>query len=253
MFLDAPAFPVSFSLEEAKETVSSLIKSKYWENFAVGELKLVYLPYTIFSYTAFEEIEGKETQKKTTRQVSSGKIAFSELSGEFDEALPKLHYSSTGKILSHEPTAEHLFDVKKQKYSLSEVEGIVKVKLASDFSVAKDNVIVSALEKVYLPVWIVPAQIGEENYHLEINAVTGEIIGEIGIPHREKGWLEVTAETIDELKNPSSWFEYAGQVSGSVLPGEGSLIEKLASDRPTQVLVLTIIAAFILLWIAFYA
>ena len=246
MYLDAPAFPVSFPIEKTIELIDALVKSKYWEDFTVGSLKLIYLPYWIFNYTAYEEKEDKGEKK--TKELASGKMSFDGMHGGLDEATASL-YVSVEKETSNEPSEDYPFEVRKAKFSSSDVKEIAGVKLASNLGIAKENVIISAVEKTYLPIWSTSVTITENNYLMEINAVSGEIMNEEEIPEREKGWLDITAETIDELKNPGSWVKYTSEVGKSVAPKTGSFFNSFMNDKSTQVIVLGIIAILVILWV----
>nr|HPM85972.1 hypothetical protein [archaeon] len=50
------------------------------------------------------------------------------------------------------------------------------------------------------------------NYKLNINAIEAFIEGIKEVPNRQKGYLEVTKETINELKTPSNWIKYSKEV-----------------------------------------
>ncbi len=248
MYLDAPAFPVSFPIEKTIELIDSLVKSKYWEDFKVGSLKLIYLPYWVFNYTAYEEKEDKG--RKETKELAFGKMSFADIPGELDEATASL-YSSVEKETSNTPSEDYPFEVRKAKFSSSDVKEIAGVKLASNLGIAKENVIVSAVEKTYLPIWSTSVTIAEKNYRMEINAVSGEIMNEKEIPEREKGWLDITAETIEELKNPGTWVKYTREVGKSVAPKTGSFFNSFMNDKSTQIIVLGIIAILVILWVFF--
>jgi hypothetical protein len=244
MYLDAPVLPVSFSVEEAVGLIESLIKSRYWGDFRVGSLKLIYLPYWFFSYSACEETEGKKGRE--TKEVSSGRAAISGITGVPDEAAAAAF--PAGKSLLKKADTSYPFEVLKSVFSFPEAKETAAVKIASSISQAKENVIISGLEKAYIPVWSVSAEVGGKSYRMEISAVSGEIIGEEEIREREKGWLEITSETIEELKSPGAWVEYSKQIGESLVPKAKSFAGSLLGDKETQVIVLAVIAIIVVLW-----
>lgn len=226
MYLDSNALSVSFPLEEAVKLIDSLVKAKYWVDFKKGDLKLVYMPCWFFNYAAHKDSE-KDKEKKT-KIISSGRLSFLEFSHEFDESIVKL-YSSFEKNVSNEASGQYPSDVQDSRLSKDELDSVIRVKLASDLDVSKDNITISALEKIYLPVWSVSVTLGEENYKTVISAVDGEIISEEEIPEKERGWLEITAETINDLKKPDAWLGYATGIGSKFVP-KG--ISKAASPKP---------------------
>ena len=127
-------------------------------------------------------------------------------------------YSQFEKNSSNLASEKYPFEAQDSKLSKDELNKVITLKLASDLDVSKDNIAISALEKIYLPVWSVSVTLGEENYRTVINAVDGEIISEEEIPEKERGWLEITAETINDLKNPGAWAGYTTGIGSKFIP-----------------------------------
>ncbi len=247
MYLNRPAFPVSFSLEQTVEMISEMVRGKYWHDFEVGEVKLVYIPVWVFNYDAYTEAppeqKGESEATKSQRVVSgveSGRMALNAYTNELSEDIGYL-YDSMEAALVNEPTKEYPYEVQRPKVREAEAKRIIPVKMAARFSLPKENVIVSGLELVYLPMWAVWLTVAEGTFKLQINAVSGEILNQEEVPERERGWLELTSETLEELKQPGAWVEYTHEI------GTG-FVSWLAQNRFLQIVVLAIIAVLAALW-----
>jgi hypothetical protein len=76
-----------------------------------------------------------------------------------------------------------------------------------------------------MPLYKTVAIIDEKEYPLIINAIDGSIQGIEVIPEREKGYFEITRETINELKRPSAWIKYSKE---ALAEGSSELLTKRA-------------------------
>lgn len=187
--------------------LENLLKDRNWHNFKVAEIKLVYVPFWKTSYIAFFE-KVSDGQKIVSRTVSSKRALDNQL--RFDDELLFLLGSSA---VEKKPAHAYPFEVVKAHIPENDAKKIVQIKLAEMLMLGKDNVIVSELEKFYFPKWVAFLEVAEGTYRIEVNAVNGKIFGREKVPLREKGWLEITSETLNELKEPEAWARYASEIA----------------------------------------
>ncbi len=216
MFFGNPVVPIAFQLEQVFELVEKIILEKNWKSFEKGEVKLVLSPFYLFYYdVAFEE-KGKPTGKtKHGRLALNGETA--ELSEELAESMPN------ETELAQELNDNYPMVVRKAIFSKTEAEKIALLKTASLLEADRDDIILTGFKEIYYPRWIAFATVAGQTYEFEISAVTGEIFGEEKVPEREKGFVELTHETLQELKKPGAWLRYSkeiAQISSGKLAGK---------------------------------
>jgi hypothetical protein len=73
---------------------------------------------------------------------------------------------------------------------------------------------------------------------IEVDGVTGFPLNIEEVPTREKGWLEVTADTLDKMKSPSGWVELGGSVAtaagGKISSGAAKAGEQTKPGSPVH-------------------
>lgn len=246
MFLDKPAFPVSFTPDKVVALIEELIKSRGWSDFEVAEIKLVYTPYWTFNFDSCEHSGSK------IRGVKSGALALNALTNRLEDFAGFLSENPDLKTTQH-ISADYEADVQHAKTSMEEAREIAKLKLAANLRAPKDNIILSGLELLYIPFWLAYVSVAEGTFKLRINAVIGEIVNQEEVPEREKGWLEVTNETLDELKEPMAWVSYTRQVGSGALsflfsnPLTAAIFRELKTNRSLRTAILAIIAILVVL------
>ncbi len=254
MILNKPSFSISFSFEDCVSTIESIIKSHGWTNFEVGDVKLVYTPYWIFSYDAFLESTEKGKEKFIS-DTSSSKMALNSHTGELNQDIPSLlEFNPVHNV--RKPDEKYEFEVVTPLISKNEVQKIAPIKLASQLQVPKDNIVISALQELFVPVWILQIKVAEGVYRFEVNAVSGDIINEQEIPEREKSWIEVTNETLSELQSPGAWIKYSSEIFGETfksvpkpsLSSNQNLLSLFSSQKRILIILLVILLILILLW-----
>lgn len=210
MFLANPAVPVSFSLEEAAKVIEKSLRKKNWRNFEKGEIRLALVPYYVFYYDAAFGEEGKPG-RKTERGRLALNAETAELGKEIAEEIPEEE-----SLAKEYPDDSYPFSAGKALISKKEAEKIALLKTASMVGTTRENIVLSGMQLVYYPTWNVFVTVAEENYELDISAVSGKIFGEERVPEREKGFVEITKETLNELKEPGAWLKYSKEVTGTV-------------------------------------
>ena len=200
-------FKVNVPLENAVSLIDSSIKSRNWDNFSVAELKLVYTPFWFFSFDAFEQKENKEISKHHT-----GKKTLNAKTNELSDFLAGFPEKDE-VVIENEASKEFPSEILDANISSQEAKEVVSVRIASNLGFAKENVLVSGLELFFAPFWVTFVTVNNQNFRIQINAVTGDTSGAEQVPEREKGFLELTKETINDLKSPGAWVEYSKQAS----------------------------------------
>jgi len=255
MFIEKPAFPVSIDLSEAGEKVSSLLKKKHWKGFTFSSTNLIYVPYWFYSYDVAEETE------KKTKHVSSGFKALNAFSREFDDEVAELH-SLEDASRTNEVDEDSNPRVLQLKLSESEAKDLILVKTASMENTVKANVMISGLEMLFVPFWIVKVNVKTDvtekhGLALKINATTGKIINDAVLPFREKGFSELTSETLKELSNPIEWLNYSVELVSKFSKGMFYAKDQMPSNSldlsnpDVRILVLAIIAIIVIIWVAY--
>ena len=112
-----------------------------------------------------------------------------------------------GELNNVEPTMP--FEVKDALIDENEEAEAIKIKAAEYFKVPKINIIISHKRTILIPYFVTFITVKEGTFGVKMNAVTGEIIGVEKLPKRERGYLEITAETLKDLKRPGAWAEYS--------------------------------------------
>jgi len=215
MFFGNPVFPISFQIEEVASLVEEVLRKKNWRKFEAGEIKLVLTPFYLFYYDAV--LEGEKSER--ARLALNAQTA--ELSKEMAESMPE------EETLVRELPDSYPFILRKALFSRQEAEKIALLKTASMVGVDRKNMVLTNFKMVYFPVWMAYVTVAKETYGLEISAVSGEIFEEEKVPQREKGFVEVTKETLSDLKRPGAWIEYSKGIAD--IAGE-----KLASVEKEQ-------------------
>ena len=250
MFLSKPCFPVSFSKEELDGLVKEAWGGKHWRYFKTVSPTLLFEPYYFFSYDVFFEKKQEETGALVVSDTQAGSMALNAVSGEFDEELSALAESEEPEILKASPVPEGVeTEIERVGLSEQEVKRIAPMRLAAKLEVSKSNVEISGIKLAFVPFWRVKVEIGGKAFELVVNAVNGEIASEDEIPYREKSLLELTGETLSELKSPNAWVEYTGRVYNRIV-GSGimrAVGKAILTNRYVQLAIVVIILA-ILFW-----
>ncbi len=246
MYLDRPAFAVSFPLESCLEAIESLIKSKRWTKFEVAEVKLIYAPFFFFNYYSYLEEKREDTEQPVVSDTVEGTMAMDAQTNELDEGMASLFEEEVPQT-SHRPQQGYKFEVERPLVSERDAPQIAQIKMAKKLELPKANVLISGLRQVYVPVWVASVSVAEGTYRLEFSAVNGETLSETEIPEREKGWLEVTSETLSELKEPGAWVKYSTSVGGNLFDflANNPVTQAVMSNRQLQIMLLAVVAVWL--------
>ncbi len=218
MFVGNPVFPISFEIEKVAGLIEATLKKKNWQSFDRGEVKLVLQPVYIFYYDAVFEEGGKPSGKG-----ERGRLALNAETAELNKGLAET-MPPDNKLVKELPDDYPLI-VRKPLFSAAEAEKIALLKTSALIGADRNNVVLTGFKVVYYPMWLAFVTVKEKTYELEISAVTGEIFGEEQVPEREKGFVEITKETLHELKEPGAWVKYSKEIAdlaGDKIEGKGS-------------------------------
>lgn len=250
MILSLPTYKLRIRLNDALGILDGIMKEKHWRKFDVASIKLVYEPYWLFNYDVY--LEMKDQVKGTVSQTFGSRMALNAVTGDLAPEIMRVIESQpveTEKEISHSIE----FDAEKLTITKDEIKNVSKVKIAGQVGIGKEGVVVSGLKAVYLPVWRVFTSIkGKGTYRVDIDGLMGLPFNYQQVPERERGVLEITQETLEELKNPSAWGKYAKKAIGLVeKKGKGetqSIIQKVGMEK--LILVVIAIVVFIILLVS---
>ncbi|PIN85076.1 MAG: hypothetical protein COV47_04025 [Candidatus Diapherotrites archaeon CG11_big_fil_rev_8_21_14_0_20_37_9] len=248
MFLSKPAFKVSVDQGVAEEKAGSLIKKRGWKGNSFSS-SLLYIPFWFFSFDVFEETDSKKVSSH-----KKGSNALNAFFNNFDEHTAELVFREKQEK-EKSPSHSFTFEILEPKFSFDDALKVITGRIASEQKVVKDSVVISGLEMVFVPVWVLVTELNGKSIELRVNAVTGEMTNTAAIPIREKDFSELFSEAVVDLTNPASWTEnLAGLFSANVsLPSsnETPVLKQLKSDSDLQLIILGIIAIIVILIVVY--
>ncbi|VVB76243.1 Uncharacterised protein [uncultured archaeon] len=210
MYLGNPLLPINFTSAGAADSVKKELSKRNWREIELKPLRLDLVPYFLFNYHYF--IEAESNGHKVVKKSIDGILAVDGHNVSIREDLVELLKSNWKKAASGTPKGA--FDEKWCNIEKKDQEEVLKMKTAEHFEVPKGNVVISSARKMFLPLYKTSVSLGGKEYKLIINGVDGAIEGIDAVPDREKGYLELTSETINDLKTPANWGKYAKEIVG---------------------------------------
>lgn len=207
--LDYPAFPVSFPLENAMNLLKKILKEKNWHEFETGNVTLEYVSFLLFNSDSFLEEHTKDD--KLVKETKSGFHALnattrtlnSEIASEFEKLDTEL-----GKEEEKDYSPKIIENMLDEKSAVKISQSL----LAKELQIPRYNIIITGMRQIYVPFWVVYVTVAEGTFKIKISAINGKLFGSEKVPVREKGFLEITEETLDELKNPGAWLKYTKEI-----------------------------------------
>ncbi|NUN11871.1 hypothetical protein HUU53_04490 [Candidatus Micrarchaeota archaeon] len=206
MLLDSPAFKPVVTPEVALSIIQKSIADKGWPNYELGDLKLVYTPYWLFSF----DVLGGES-------APTGKIALNAYSGELNEFIPMLLERPLTKTKQTDEAVQA--EVEPTSINLAEAKTISSIKVAAFAGLKPEQVNTSAFTKLYVPTYRVWASVAGNDVKLEIDAALGAPFGLEQIPGKPKGWNDAVGDTLNKMKSPTGWMDLISKTIGSVFGG----------------------------------
>ncbi len=205
LYLGNPLLPINVTAKSAEESIRKELINKNWHDFELKPLVLNLVPYFLFNYYYYleESVEGKPSIKNALHGV----IALDGHEVKIRQDLT--HLIKTNWKKSAQLAPKDNFDTKWCNIEKREQDAVLQLKTAEHFGVPKDNVVVSSARKFFVPFYKTSVVAGKTEYQLIVNAIDGSSEGLSKIPFREKGYLEITKETINDLRTPSNWLKYS--------------------------------------------
>ena len=216
MQIGSPSFAVSFGLEEVKKLIAETLKKKDWHTFKHGDITLSFVPHYTFYYDAFTE-EQTDKGKKIT-ETKRGALALNAVSGEIDKEVSK----ELEKIGLATKLPEVKAKFQKPAMDKAEAKSIAEIKTAAFLASHPEKLVISNLKIVFYPLWTLGIEVEEGNFELHVSGTNGKVFGEEKIPWRKKGLIELTTETLSELKSPAAWGKYTVE-TGKTITGSRTL------------------------------
>ncbi len=213
MYLGNPLLPQTISVDQALSKVKKVLEEKNWSEFEVGTVKLILVPYFYFNYHYYVEKNNKD--EKVIDKSVDGFLAINANSLNVDEKIAKLIKSNIKNLTNQVPELE--FEELPINIEKNEQKIVIGLKIAEFFKIPKQTVLVSSIKKCFLPLYETNVTIQNKIYKININAfVESDLIGVEKIPTREKGFVEITKETLADLSTPAGWATYSKGLLGEV-------------------------------------
>jgi hypothetical protein len=233
LYVGSPLLPLKLEGKKVAELLGTTLKSKNWHDFKLATLKLTLTPYFLFNYHYYKE--KVENDQKIIETSVDGFLALNGASVKIEKEMEKLIKSNLKESISDAPTIP--FDEEETTIEKREQNDVLQFKTAEYFHVPKENVVISSVKKVLIPFYETFVEVQEGTFKIKINAVSGEMIGIEEVPEREKGFMEITKETLDDLKDPKKWLEYTKEMfveTGKYTQKKGKDAIKSIKDSPKQ-------------------
>ncbi|MEM0475369.1 MAG: hypothetical protein QW343_01080 [Candidatus Norongarragalinales archaeon] len=191
MILDAIALQPVLTPEAALGVLEKELKRKKQLSAEITDVKLVYTPFWLFSF----DITG------TQGPAPTGKTALNAYTGEINDfvsvivarPLKKSRSTPEGTECEVEPTA----------IDASEVKEAARAKIAAQLGVSKENVVVSAFTKYYVPFYRIWLDAANDSFEVNVDACLGAPLGAEAIPGGRKGFTEELANNLRSVTTPS--------------------------------------------------
>jgi len=265
LYLGNKMLPLSLSAKEALAKIGEVLSQKNWKDFDGGELKLVLVPYYLYNYHFHTEAENEG--EVFVQSSKDGQLALNGSSLLVEEKITNLILENTDKVTEQAPEIKH--EIKKSVITKSTQEHILKIKTAEFFKINKDNIIVSNIKQIMIPRYESFITVAGKNHEISVDGTTGNIYGIEEVAEREKGVVEITQETLHDLKDPKAWLIYTKGLASETrkffvekkdmpqVKNEEKAVVPVVSGvsilSSKWIYVLIIILALFLIYIAFFA
>ena len=205
MYLGNPLLPINVTAESAQESLKKKLTQKNWHEVELAKIKLDLVPYFLFNYHYF--IDNGGDGKSTIKSTVHGTLAIDGHDIAVREDMTDLIKYNWKKSVPEVPRGE--FDEKWCNIEKKEQDEVLQLTTAEHFEIPKQNLVISAARKFFVPLYKTSVKLEGKEYPFIINAIDGTISGIKEVPVREKGYLEITKETVRELKSPKAWVKYS--------------------------------------------
>lgn len=231
MILENPALALNIKVQDVLGIIEEILKSKNWGHFEVMDVKLTYTPFYIFNYDTLVE---QKVEEQTFSQGFSGVMAINSITGKLEPLLTKI-LEEQPVTYEREISHDLQYEIEKPAIREKEINETCKIKLAGQFGVGKDSMAVSGFRLIYWPIWKIFVTLPDKVQKMEIDGVRGNPLNFEEVPEREKGWLEVTADTFAKLKKPEGWGELAKKTIAASTAGVKGATGKPTGEKSSKV------------------
>ncbi len=230
--LDAPALKLELTPEAAIGIAQKEVVKKGWKKFDLSDIVTVYVPFYSFSFDIAAE-----------GGAPPGRAALNANTGEINEFAPVLLERPLAKTRK---TPEGMqVEVEETNVKQSEVEKVASVKIANMLGAKRENIVISAISKVYIPFFRMWVDVGGDSFKIEVDGCLGYSTGLENIPAKQKTWDESSGEAIDKMKTPSGIMQL---INATI----GELSKAITGKGDAKYVQWVLIGAFILI-IGFFA
>ncbi|HLC36196.1 MAG TPA: hypothetical protein VJK05_01140 [archaeon] len=248
MLLNKPFFSISLPLDKVHSSIESFLADHYWTDFQHVSTKIIFTPHYFFNYDIYFEKDSEALKKKVISGHESGAACINSNTGKLTEKIAEIFAGTQSK---KEFDLDIPFEIISSKVSEKEVREIAPLRIASKFSLPKENVVISALEEVLVPEFFAKYRVEEVDYEFKADAVSGEILNPEVISEKQRSWKEAAKETFSELKSPSAWAGYASEVAGKASMIHPKKVQEMERNQ-RRLIIYALIVFLVLLLIVFF-
>ncbi|MCD4739567.1 hypothetical protein K8R43_00085 [archaeon] len=199
--LDAPALQLRMETKDALGILEGILQEKHWRDFELANLSLFYVPYWFFNYDVYRETEGHS-------ESFSSQMCMNAIDGELEPMIAQITKEipvERSKDILH-GTA---YKVERATVQKKEVKEIAAIKVAGQIGIPKENVTISGVSLVYIPIYRIWVTLSAGYRRVELDGVSGSPLNIGEVPERERGVMEVTRDMLEDLKRPEGWVDYS--------------------------------------------
>ncbi len=249
MYLDNPSLSVSISEGDLAGIIKAIMKSRHWRQFEIATANLILVPHWLFNFDIYYEADGKP-------QTYSSQMALNAVTGELNPIIIEVMKDIPVQMTKEQPDKS---SVEKVAVTKDEAKEVSKIKIAGELGISKDTITTYGFRLVYVPVYRVWITLGRKIIRLDVDGVSGSPLNESNVPEKERGIIEITKDTLEQLKTPEGWIDYskkAGQwmaditkATGIKVAGQfkkGGAVHWLLTTKPGQYTLLTLIILILL-------
>jgi 5-hydroxyisourate hydrolase-like protein (transthyretin family) len=198
MYLDGQVLKINVNLEEKLAEIKKNLDKKFWKNYELTPPKLLITPYFYFFYHYYK------LENNVISESFDGRLALNAVTLKIENSdLITKNQTNTDNKLNQEFIQEETLITKQIE------KKILKYKASEYFKIPRTQIIISRIKKIFVPNYEIEIKIVDKKYKILVNATNGEITGFEKIPQREKNNLEITIDTLNDLKDPKSWIDYS--------------------------------------------
>lgn len=225
MKLKHPSLPLSINLVQAIE----LLQKFYRQPITKDSENLIFVPFYFFTLLIYK------TENDIVKEYKRQNTAFNAVDSSifFDVPL-KETFTEIDESVRHVEL--------EPKVTLEEAERIVKIIVSHKYKVPIQRVECLRSNTVYWPFFEIHLSAPEKRT-FKIDAFSAELIGE---KPRAK-FSTLFAETVNDLKKPSSWFHYLKELTKDL----GRFAYKFFKNRNVQIATLVLILLILVLSIIY--